>query len=89
MSVAVNLLLLLSALLSALTGVQAGARAPQATVSVSQSAEAIGAVSASRVNVAGRPALALPIRAAMVPADVRVAWRLHAPVPLFASRRRE
>lgn len=89
MSVAVNLLLLLSALLSALTGVQAGPRAPQATVSVSQSAEAIGAVGAARVNVAGRPGFALPSRVAIAPAELRVAWRLPAPVPLFASRRRE
>jgi hypothetical protein len=89
MSVAVNLLLLLSALLSALTGVQAGARAPQAVVSVSQSAEAISAVSASCATVAGRPVFALPRLNAIAAAGAQVAWRLPTVTPLFASRRRE
>lgn len=86
---AVNLLLLLSALLSALTGAGVAARAPQVAVAVSQTAITAVAPAAVPARRAGLPTVA---RAA--PADVAVleaapAWRLRPAAPLYLSRRRE
>lgn len=85
---AVNLLLLLSALLSALTGGQAGVRVPQAAVAISRVSAPASVASAARVAVAGRPAIALPTLTD-TQKSFGVAWRLGTTVPLFAGRRRE
>jgi hypothetical protein len=85
----VNLLLLLTALLSALTGVQAGARVPQAAVTVTQAPHAVTNVLAVPATVAGRPVAALPALPVSALAPVATDWNLTAAVPLFLSRRRE
>lgn len=85
----VNLLLLLSALLSALTGAQVGARALPPTVAVSQPAEDAVTARVARASVTGRPIVALPTRPGGAEPIAFVAWRLAAAAPLFASRRRE
>ncbi|WP_375392466.1 hypothetical protein [uncultured Sphingomonas sp.] len=82
-----NLLLLLSALLSALTGVGAGVRAAQPAVAVTQPAVAAH-TSRAVVRAAARPAIVLP-RLATLGAVIGVAWRLAPAAPLFLSRRRE
>ena len=87
MSSGVNLLLLLSALLSALTGVGASARQAQPAQAVAQQARAVAIVSAAR-RVAVRPGqvLAALIASAAAP---RVAMLTLAPrEPIFAGRRR-
>ncbi|TCP32893.1 hypothetical protein EV292_107233 [Sphingomonas sp. BK235] len=87
MSRCVNLLLLLSALLSALTGVGASARQAQPAQAVAQQARAVAIVSAARrVAVRPRQVLAALIASAAAP---RVAVRALAPrEPIFAGRRR-
>ena len=85
----VNLLLLLSALLSALTGVQAGARAPQATVAVTQATQVAASARAVRATVAGRPVVTVPTLLANAIAPLLPSWNLVAVEPLFLSRRRE
>jgi hypothetical protein len=83
----VNLLLLLSALLSALTGVGGtrGAAAPQTVCAQSVEVSAVRIAAA----VAGtRPVQALPALA-MVRRATGAALMLAAGEPLFASRRRE
>lgn len=86
MSAVVNLLLLLSALLSALTGV-GGARVQHIPTVAGASLVAQTAVTAAR-RVGTRPVQALPSRR-----DVAVfAWiraAVPAAEPLFANRRRE
>lgn len=85
----VKLLLLLSALLSALTGVQAGARAPRAAVAVSQVAVLSAPLRSASVALGGRPSLILPTLADRARAAIAPVWRLAVVVPLYASRRRE
>lgn len=85
----VNLLLLLSALISALTGVQAGVRAPRAAVAVSQVAVPSASTRTARVAPSGRPPFALPGLADHARAGIASGWRLAAVAPLYASRRRE
>ncbi|KQT33318.1 hypothetical protein ASG29_04440 [Sphingomonas sp. Leaf412] len=82
-----NLLLLLSALLSALTGVGGSVRQPQVAQAVAQQAR----VSAPRVAVApaARPVAALPVPAVQTIAPVVRAFALAAIAPLYATRRRE
>lgn len=87
MSGTVNLLLLLSALLSALTGVGGSARQPQVAQAVAQQARA--AVTASRPAAAHRPVAAAPSLAMLAAAPFVSALRLTVSEPLFASRRRE
>lgn len=88
MSAVVNLLLLLSALLSALTGVGGGVRAAQAPVVVTQVA-----VSASSSRQVSPAAQARPVAALPALGDVRAihgpAWRIAPTAPLYLSRRRE
>lgn len=88
MSVPVNLLLLLSALLSALTGAGAGVRPAQAAVAVSRAAESAASVDRAASISPARPAFALPMRASVARID-GPAWRLAPTAPLYLSRRRE
>jgi hypothetical protein len=88
MSIAVNLLLLLSALLSALTGVTGSARQPQIAQAVAQQVKAAAIASAAR-RIAARPVQA---RATLSASSVAPMARAVVPAtrePLFASRRRE
>jgi len=84
-----NLILLLSALLSALSG-GAGVRAEQAPVALSASVvqAAVKATEAVRLQVAARPAQALPTLAQLRDIPVR-AFPLTAAIPAFASKLRE
>lgn len=87
MSRRVNLLLLLSALLSALTGVGASARSAQVPQAVSAQARADQTV--PRRAVVSRPLAALPTVAANAAAPIVRAPTLRSAVPLYAGRRRE
>lgn len=89
MSVSVNLLLLLSALLSALTGAGVGVRAPQPAVSVARAAAPAVAMPARVARVVGVPMAALPTLTAAASGSIARAWRLAAAAPLYLSRRRE
>lgn len=84
-----NLILLLSALLSALSGTS-GARAAQAPTALSSSvvATVIKAGAATRRQVAARPvqAIAGPVHATVTALPVLA---LFDAIPVFASRRRE
>jgi hypothetical protein len=88
MSRRVNLLLLLSALLSALTGVGAGVRQPPVAQTVAGSVRTVAAAVAARATTA-RP-VAPRVSLAMLAAMPAVRWFAPAPIrPLFAGRRRE
>jgi hypothetical protein len=87
MSSHVNLLLLLSALLSALTGVGASARQAAPAQAVAQQARAAAIVSAAR-RVAVRPRQALAGLIASAAAPRMAALALAAREPIFAGRRR-
>lgn len=89
MSRTVNLLLLLSALLSALTGAQPGARAPQATIAVAQVAARAAAGQVAEAARVGRPVAPLPALSEAAGATPGAAWRLAPAAPLYLSRRRE
>jgi len=87
----VNLLLLLSALLSALTGVTGGARIAPAPQSVSQGMAAIAPAGGRVRAIATRPAAALPTLVALA-AVSRFATTVMAPAEaarLLTNRRRE
>lgn len=89
MSGTVNLLLLLSALLSALTGVGASVRQPPvAAQAVAQQARAAVAASVAQ-RVAARPVQALATRSASAAAPVTAVFALLPAEPAFATRRRE
>ena len=83
-----NLLLLLSALLSALTGVAASARAPEVTQAVASSAVAQAEPAVRRLRAA-RQTASLPALSSVArePTSAR-AFPVDAE-PLWASRRRE
>ena len=89
MSSAVNLLLLLSALLSALTGAGLGARAAQPAVAVSRIAETAVAAQVKPVRAITGPVAALPDLTAVAGARSTPAWLLAPAAPLYLSRRRE
>lgn len=82
-----NLLLLLSALFSALTGVTASARAPQVATELTATVPK-PAITAS-VNRAMRPVAALPDLRTAADTPRVAAWALAAIEPIFAARRRE
>lgn len=83
-----NLLLLLSALLSAFGGT-VGVRTGQAPAAVSRSIVSVAkAATVSEQRAAARPVQAMPGLAALMDTDGR-AFALTAAIPAFASRRRE
>lgn len=84
----VNLLLILSALLSALTGVGAGARPAQAAVAVARAADTAVSVGQAALTSSTPPPVALPSRTSIARID-SPAWRLAPVAPLYLSRRRE
>lgn len=84
----VNLLLLLSALLTALTGVGGATRAPQVAQAVAGPAECAAVADARAAVVAVRPRQALPSLRAVATA-ISAALALPAGEPIWASRRRE
>lgn len=83
-----NLLLLLSALLSALGGMGQAVRGVRAPDAVCASVAVAAVVPARKLVMAARPAAALPTPAAM-PDVVQAAFRLVPAEPIFAGRRRE
>ena len=84
-----NLILLLSALLSAISG-GADVRAGQAPTALSRSVvqAAVKATEAARLQVAARPVQALPTLAQLPAIPVR-AFALTAAIPAFADKLRE
>lgn len=89
MSSSVNLLLLLSAMLTALSGAGPSSRAPQVAVAVNQVAVVAADVRAVSVTMAGRPAARMPPPIAMSHRATLTRWRLTPAAPLYLSRRRE
>ncbi|WP_144037173.1 hypothetical protein [Sphingomonas sp. TZW2008] len=84
-----SLLLLLSALLSALTGVGAGARAPDRAQTVAEaSVKAVQAATVRR-SPAERPLAVLPSIVAVASLRAACAIPMVAAEPIFATRRRE
>ena len=88
MSGVVNLLLLLSALLSALTGVGGSVRQPQVAQAVAQQVKAAAIASAAR-HLATRPVPPRATPAAVRSAPIVRTFALAAVEPIFAGRRRE
>lgn len=88
MSGRVNLLLLLSALLSALTGIGGSARQPQLAQAVAQEKVA-RPVAVTRVMSFPRPMQALASLERAASAPITRAWSLRPAEPVFAGRRRE
>jgi hypothetical protein len=90
MSATVNLLLLLSALLSALTGVGSAVRQPQVAQQVAQPVHAAAAVIAARRRaVTQRPVQPLVVMATAALAPLAPTFFVAAAHPLYAQRRRE
>ncbi len=84
-----NLLLLLSALLSALSGLGVNVRAPVAVQAVAGVAAASPAVRAADRTAATRPVAGLPGLAQVAVARWAKAVPLPAAIPLWTTRRRE
>ena len=84
-----NLLLLLSALLSALTGVGGSVRQPQLAQAVAMQERAATIVAARRIAVTQRPAQHIATLVVSAVAPVVVATAPAAIEPAWASRRRE
>jgi len=88
MSARVNLLLLLSALLSALTGIGGSARQPQLAQAVAQEKVA-RAPAAVRAVLLSRPVQVLAGLTMLARAPIARGWSLLPGEPAFAGRRRE
>lgn len=88
MSARVNLFLLLSALLSALTGIGGSARQPQLAQAVAQEKVA-RPIAAARVVLLARPTQALASLVHAAAAPMTRGWALLPAEPAFAGRRRE
>ena len=84
-----NLLLLLSALFSALTGAGAGVRQPVVAQAVAVSRDAVRSAPAATRTIASRPLAAPPKLIASALPGIAAILALAAVEPLFASRRRE
>jgi len=85
---AVNLLLLLSALLSALSGVGQAVRGGRAPTAVCATVAPTRAAPVCRRSIAARPSVALPM-ASQASAAILTPIRLAPHQPIFAGRRRE
>ena len=88
MSGHVNLLLLLSALLSAITGIGGGARGTQMVQAVAQGSVAV-ATPLRRAAATARPVQKLPTIVAVVVLPTARNLALRPVHPLYAARRRE
>lgn len=88
MSIAVNLLLFFSALLSALTGVVGSVRQPQVAQAVAQQIESIAKSAGTRL-LGTRPAAARFTPATSRDAPIARVFALVAIEPIFSGRRRE
>ena len=84
-----NLLLLLSALLSALSGIGGSVRAPDMAQAVAGAHAAVAVAPARRPGGAARPALAMPRRAGQAALPWGRTLALQAVEPIWATRRRE
>ncbi len=84
-----NLLLLLSALLSALTGVVSSVRVPEVSHAVAGSARVAGAAEARRPAATRRRVRGLPMLASLVAIPLSIVLPLRSREPLWANRRRE
>ena len=84
-----NLLLLLSALLSALTGVGGSVRAPDVAQAVAGASVAGTTRAPAQARVAHRPVSALPTRAAVAHRTAGSAVAFAVAEPLWTLRRRE
>ena len=84
-----NLLLLLSALLSALTGVGGGVRGQQAVQAVAERSVTVAASARVARAATIRPLAAVPTPASQAPGVALAVFALRPVAPIFASRRRE
>jgi hypothetical protein len=82
-----NLLLLLSALLSALTGIGGSVRSPDVAQAVAGQSVAVAATTVRRMMTTHRPANAAP-RATRI-ATIVTTWALSPVQAIWAGRRRE
>lgn len=89
MSARVNLLLLLSALLSALTGVGATAPAQDRAPTVAEGSVNAARAAATARRLTTRPTATLPTLHASAAAAITPALPLAPREPLYATRRRE
>lgn len=89
MSERVNLLLLFSALLSALTGVGGAVRGGPAPVAVTRVAEQATVAGTAKVRAAQRPSLPAPALTMAPKATALPIWRLAPFAPRYFGRRRE
>ncbi len=89
MSSRVNLLLLLSALLSAITGVGIGARAQDRVPTVAEGALNAARTAAAPRHVTARPPVALPALTAAAMIAMDQPFLLASREPAYATRRRE
>lgn len=84
-----NLLMLLSALLSALSGVGSAVRRPELTQAVTQAAATSAVARGAVMAQASRPLAALPTLDAVAACGIGAAFALASPIALWTSRRRE
>lgn len=85
----VNLLLLLSAMLTALSGAGLGVRTPQVPVAVNSVVAIAGNARAVAIARTVRPVAALPRLVVVAVSPVVLVWQLAPAAPLYLGRRRE